>query len=128
MRIRQGNRYWPFTHRHTQDEHLFSSFSSPFFFSLSLSLWFASQVERLGDDGVWATAYTDGDFCTKFIYQRVGLRDRHEATATVQWAVPSDAAPGTYRLTYAGDSTGRFGGGTTAFTGTSGAFAVTAPE
>ena len=87
-----------------------------------------TKVKRLGEDGDWALAYADGDFCTKFSYRRVGkVVHRHEAHVAVEWAVPADAVPGTYKLEYYGDATSRFTGKTTPFKGSSGTFEVVAP-
>ncbi len=60
------------------------------------------SVERLDGDGSWARTADDGDWSTTFRWARSG-----DATsvATVTWNIPEGAEPGTYRISYHGDST-----------------------
>ncbi|MBO0842564.1 MAG: neutral/alkaline ceramidase [Nocardioides sp.] len=82
-------------------------------------------VERKTASG-WTKVADDGDFSTTITWAQekvVGLK------ATITWAVPTDAAAGTYRIRYYGDAHGTLVGlsgvgGLTPFTGTSPTFTV----
>jgi neutral ceramidase len=56
-------------------------------------------VERLSGTE-WPTVHTDEPFCTFFRWARSGLA---RSVITVEWMIPEEAAPGTYRLRYFGD-------------------------
>ncbi|MFE9535314.1 neutral/alkaline non-lysosomal ceramidase N-terminal domain-containing protein [Streptomyces sp. NPDC006691] len=59
-------------------------------------------VERLDGDGSWARTADDGDWSTVFRWARSGGAT---SVATVTWNIPEGAEPGTYRISYHGDST-----------------------
>jgi neutral ceramidase len=52
--------------------------------------------------GGWEVVYTDDDWETKFSWRRPSAWATH-SFATVAWAVPRGAAPGTYRIRHFGD-------------------------
>ncbi|MFE3682716.1 neutral/alkaline non-lysosomal ceramidase N-terminal domain-containing protein [Streptomyces sp. NPDC059095] len=58
-------------------------------------------VERLCGDGSWARTADDGDWSTVFRWARSGGAT---SVATVTWNIPEGAEPGTYRISYHGDS------------------------
>ncbi|GAA0794250.1 neutral/alkaline ceramidase [Spirilliplanes yamanashiensis] len=70
--------------------------------------------------GAWRTVATDDDWSTKYRWARNGLA---ASTATIEWAVPADAAPGTYRIVHHGDAKSLLGR-VAPLTGTSRTFTV----
>lgn len=77
------------------------------------------EVQRL-ENGRWVTVTGDNDPATKFIWKRYLAS---QSRVTVEWQIPSNAQPGTYRIVYYGDSkqaTGKI----TPFTGTTREFIV----
>ena len=58
------------------------------------------RVERLSGSE-WPTVYTDEHFCTVFRWARSGLA---RSAITIEWRIPEDEVPGTYRIRYFGDS------------------------
>jgi neutral ceramidase len=54
----------------------------------------------------WQRVADDGDWSTKFRWQRSG---RTGSTVTIEWAIPADTAAGQYRLAYFGDVRGADG-------------------
>lgn len=62
-----------------------------------------SAVQRQGTDGTWATVADDGDWETRFIWERESTIS-DVSYATVQWDIPLDTPPGTYRLVHTGDA------------------------
>ena len=56
-------------------------------------------VERLQADGSWTVVATDGDWETRFRWQRVGL---DQSLCTCEWDVTAQAAPGQYRFRHQG--------------------------
>ncbi|HZC73342.1 MAG TPA: neutral/alkaline non-lysosomal ceramidase N-terminal domain-containing protein [Jatrophihabitans sp.] len=69
----------------------------------------------------WRRVADDGDWATKFHWRRVR---RAGSRVTVTWDVPTDAAPGRYRLAYRGDVLDR-AGALRPFTATTAPFEVT---
>ncbi|WP_308377876.1 neutral/alkaline non-lysosomal ceramidase N-terminal domain-containing protein [Streptomyces sp. ISL-98] len=74
-------------------------------------------VERMGSGGVWTVVADDGDWSTTFRWARAGTgAGASSSTVTITWAVPPDAAAGTYRVRYFGDTAaGPFTGTTAPF-------------
>ncbi len=70
--------------------------------------------------GTWRRIADDGDWATRFGWRRVG---RSGSRVTVTWDVPTDAAPGRYRLTYSGDAL-EAGGAVRTFTASTAPFTV----
>ncbi|GAB2698612.1 neutral/alkaline ceramidase [Thalassiella azotivora] len=64
-----------------------------------------AAVEQLVD-GRWVRVADDGDWSTRFTWSRWGLA---ASRVTVEWDVPADAAPGSYRVVYTGDARGLLG-------------------
>ena len=87
-------------------------------------------VERKAEQGRgWDVAYTDGDWCTRFIWrfadhQLIEAVEKH-SLATVEFTVPDDVAKGTYRLCHQGAALRREPVGVVEqFSGCSAAFVV----
>ncbi len=80
-------------------------------------------VERRDGDG-WATVARDWDWETRLLWRRSRCVPFLECSEiTVEWDIPADAAPGTYRLRHNGSSKDA-AGVLTPYTGTSREFAV----
>lgn len=77
------------------------------------------RVQRL-QDGRWVNVSGDNDPSTKFIWKRYLAA---QSRVTIEWQVPADAVPGTYRLVYFGDSK-QLSGKITPFTGITAEFRV----
>lgn len=58
------------------------------------------EVQKL-DHGNWSTVADDGDYETKFIWER---KQKSRSLVTVQWAIPITQAPGNYRVLHRGVS------------------------
>jgi neutral ceramidase len=71
--------------------------------------------------GAWLRIADDGDWSTKLRWKKDGKAGSH---VTVTWDIPADAAAGSYRIAYHGDSRDEHGI-LTPFTGVTNAFAVT---
>ncbi|UMG94951.1 neutral/alkaline non-lysosomal ceramidase C-terminal domain-containing protein [Nocardioides sp. TF02-7] len=71
-------------------------------------------------DGRWRRVADDGDWSTRLRWARL----RGGSAITITWAVPRQAAPGTYRVRYRGDARAA-GGALTPVRGTSPVFRVT---
>lgn len=78
-------------------------------------------VQRLLN-GAWVNVANDGDWSTKYRWVRVFGA---ESAADISWAIPDNAAPGTYRIVHQGDAKS-LTGAIKPFTGLSGVFEVTA--
>ncbi|XVX19920.1 neutral/alkaline ceramidase [Actinomycetota bacterium] len=78
------------------------------------------EVQRL-EAGQWRRIADDNDWETRYRWAREGVAN---STATVEWDIPSDAAPGTYRLVHHGDWKSGWTGKITPLTGVSRAFTV----
>ncbi|MFD7658985.1 neutral/alkaline ceramidase [Actinosynnema sp. NPDC059797] len=78
------------------------------------------EVQRLVD-GRWTRHADDGDWSTRYRWQREGVAN---STATVTWAIPADTPAGTYRIVHHGDWKSGWTGAITPFTGVSRAFTV----
>lgn len=63
------------------------------------------SVERKVD-GQWTRVHDDGDWSTKFRWQRDGLA---ASKVRITWDIPADADPGRYRIRYFGDARGLLG-------------------
>ncbi|MGM1060661.1 neutral/alkaline ceramidase, partial [Saccharothrix sp. Mg75] len=72
------------------------------------------EVQRLVD-GRWTRHADDGDWSTRYRWQREGVAN---STATVTWAIPADTPAGTYRILHHGDWKSGWTGAVTGFTGT----------
>jgi neutral ceramidase len=57
-------------------------------------------------DGQWTRVHDDGDWSTKFRWQRDGLA---ASKVRITWDIPADADPGLYRIRYFGDARGLLG-------------------
>ncbi|QUH03330.1 neutral/alkaline ceramidase [Saccharopolyspora erythraea] len=77
------------------------------------------EVQR-HEDGRWRTVADDGDWSTRFHWERDGIA---ASKVTVTWDVPGDAAPGGYRVRYHGHAR-HLTGAVSAFTGTTPTFTV----
>jgi len=77
-------------------------------------------VERLVGTQ-WQTVFNDGDWCTRYRWSRDGF---FGSFATIQWFIPRETAPGTYRITHWGDSKS-ITGTITPFSGSTNSFQVT---
>ncbi|MDQ1645901.1 MAG: neutral ceramidase [Cryptosporangiaceae bacterium] len=71
-------------------------------------------------NGQWVSVADDGDWSTIYRWARSSVAD---SIATITWAIPADASPGTYRIVHYGDSKNLLGT-ITPFTGTSRTFTV----
>lgn len=78
------------------------------------------QVQRF-DGSTWRKVADDGDWSTRFRWQRDGIA---ASRIIITWDIPADAA-GSYRIRYHGDARHLLGG-LTRFTGTSATFTVRA--
>ncbi|XP_031397064.1 neutral ceramidase 2-like isoform X2 [Punica granatum] len=65
-------------------------------------------VEHLQDGKTWVPAFDDDDFCLRFIWSRPGKLSP-QSHATLEWRVPSSAAPGVYRMRHFGAAKALFG-------------------
>ncbi|MFI9813328.1 neutral/alkaline ceramidase [Saccharothrix variisporea] len=79
------------------------------------------EVQRLVD-GTWTRVADDGDWSTRYRWQRHGIAN---SEATITWTIPADTPPGTYRLVHHGDWKSGWTGAITPFTGTTRPFTVT---
>jgi neutral ceramidase len=77
------------------------------------------RVEHL-DDGTWRTVQDDGDWATRFIWQR---RPGGCSEVTVRWDIPGTVTAGSYRIAYTGDAMDGTGS-LRSFTGSSRIFEV----
>lgn len=73
------------------------------------------------DEGGWTTVADDGDWSTRYHWQRRGIS---ASEVTVTWDIPRDHPGGTFRVLHHGDARDALGR-VTPFTGTSGPFTVT---
>ncbi|ROP35480.1 neutral/alkaline ceramidase [Saccharothrix texasensis] len=78
------------------------------------------EVQRLVD-GAWTRHADDGDWSTRYRWQRDGVAN---SNATVTWTIPADTPPGTYRIVHHGDWKSGWTGAITPFTGTTRTFTV----
>jgi len=65
--------------------------------------------------------FNDGDWCTRYRWRRDGIAG---SIATIQWFIPPETVPGTYRITHYGDSKA-ITGTITPFIGSTNPFTVT---
>ncbi|MEV8442038.1 neutral/alkaline ceramidase [Actinosynnema sp. NPDC051121] len=78
------------------------------------------EVQRLVD-GAWTRHADDGDWSTRYRWQRDGVAD---SSATITWTIPADTPAGTYRIVHHGDWKSGWTGAITPFTGVTRAFTV----
>src|SRR5690606_1796427 len=78
------------------------------------------EVQRKADDG-WETVATDDSWSTRFTWQAHGETEG-ASQAALRWAIPEDAAAGSYRLIHRGQA--NTGEGSRAFEGTTRLFSV----
>lgn len=78
------------------------------------------EVQRLLADGIWARHADDGDFETVFKWHRRGIA---ASEVSVEWHIPADALPGTYRLVHFGHAKS-LNGAIKPYQGASGVFEV----
>ncbi len=69
----------------------------------------------------WVTVADDGDWSTMYRWARSGIAN---STAKITWAIPSNAAPGNYRIVHYGDYKNGWTGKISPISGTSRTFAV----
>ena len=72
-------------------------------------------------DGAWTRHADDGDWSTRYRWQREGVAN---SNATVTWTIPADTPTGTYRIVHHGDWKSGWTGAITPFTGTTRTFTV----
>lgn len=63
------------------------------------------EVQR-ADGGDWVRLADDGDWATTFRWRRDG---RTGSVATIEWSIPTDTAPGSYRVVHHGTARGADG-------------------
>ncbi|MFE5481129.1 neutral/alkaline ceramidase [Streptomyces sp. NPDC056527] len=80
------------------------------------------EVQQL-KDGSWIRHLDDGDWQTKYRWQRTSTLTG-ESTATITWDITPGTPPGTYRIAHYGDAKNGLTGAITAFTGVSRPFTV----
>jgi neutral ceramidase len=80
------------------------------------------EVQQL-IDGSWTRHLDDGDWQTKYRWQRTDTLTG-ESTATITWDIAPGTAPGTYRIAHHGDAKNGVTGAITPFTGVSRPFTV----
>jgi neutral ceramidase len=72
-------------------------------------------------NGAWVTVARDWDPETRYIWQRNGIAN---SLITVEWDIPADAQPGTYRLVHSGHWKSGWTGAISPYTGQSRSFTV----
>ena len=80
------------------------------------------EVQR-DEGGSWSVVAHDWDPETRFRWRRVGGPLSPRSEVDLEWEVPADAVPGTYRIVYFGDAKS-LGGVISPITGTSPSFTV----
>lgn len=80
------------------------------------------QVQR-DEGGAWTVVARDWDPETRFRWRRVGGALSPRSEVDLEWRLPADTAPGTYRIVYSGDARS-LGGVITPISGTSPSFTV----
>ncbi|ONI86811.1 alkaline ceramidase [Saccharothrix sp. ALI-22-I] len=78
------------------------------------------EVQRLVD-GQWTRHADDGDWSTRYRWQREGVAN---SNATITWTIPAGTPAGTYRIVHHGDWKSGWTGAITPFTGTTRTFTV----
>jgi len=56
----------------------------------------------LVDGGTWQVVAVDGHWETKFYWERILNWELEESYATIEWEIPPNATPGTYRIRHFG--------------------------
>lgn len=72
-------------------------------------------------NGAWTTVARDNAPCTRYHWARQGVAN---SKVTVEWDIPDDADPGTYRIVHSGDWKSGWTGRITPYTGVSREFTV----
>ncbi|MER5959401.1 neutral/alkaline ceramidase [Streptomyces sp. NPDC001893] len=80
------------------------------------------EIQR-SQGGSWARYLDDGDWQTKFHWQRTNVVTG-ESAATITWDIVPGTPPGTYRIVHHGDAKNGLTGAISAFTGISRPFSV----
>jgi neutral ceramidase len=78
------------------------------------------EVQRLVD-GAWSRHADDGDWSTRYRWQREGVAN---SNATITWTIPADTPAGTYRIVHHGNWKSGWTGAITPFTGVTRTFTV----
>jgi neutral ceramidase len=78
------------------------------------------QVQRYVN-GAWTTVARDWDPETRYVWKRDGIAN---SKITIEWDIPSNAQPGTYRLVHSGHWKSGWTGAISAYTGRSRSFTV----
>jgi len=60
------------------------------------------SVERLVSDNTWNIVAVDGHWETKFYWTRILNWELEESYATIEWEIPANTIPGTYRIRHFG--------------------------
>lgn len=81
-----------------------------------------ASVEFLDATGKWVPMHDDDDLCLRFKWSRPASKSPY-SYATIQWEIPHEATPGTYRIRHFGAAKHMFGS-IQHFTGTSSALVV----
>jgi len=81
-------------------------------------------IERETPAGAWEVVYTDADWCTRFLWERVGGPVSAHSQATVRWDIEESTLPGSYRIKIFASSKQLFTGKLTPFEGVSSTFQV----
>jgi neutral ceramidase len=83
------------------------------------------RVQRQGPGGAWVDVADDGDWETRYRWRRESCVPTLACShVTVEWDIPPDAAPGTYRLVHEGDWRSGWDGRVRPYTGHSRPFTV----
>jgi len=78
------------------------------------------KVDRLVGS-TWVTVYNDWDFETTYTWRREGIA---YSQCDVEWRIPADAAPGTYRIRQFGNWKSGWTGAISPYSGTTRSFTV----
>ncbi|AEI63074.1 neutral/alkaline ceramidase [Corallococcus macrosporus] len=83
------------------------------------------KVQRREPDGAWTDVATDADPATRYQWRRENCVPTLACShITVTWDIPTDAAPGTYRLVHDGNWKSGWDGNVRPYTGASRTFTV----
>ncbi|NMO16035.1 neutral/alkaline ceramidase [Pyxidicoccus fallax] len=83
------------------------------------------RVQRQGPGGTWLDVAWDGDWETRYRWRRVNCVPTLACShVTVEWDIPQDAVPGTYRVVHEGDWKSGWDGRVRPYSGHSRSFTV----
>ena len=83
------------------------------------------RVQRLGPDGAWVDVADDSDWETRYRWRRENCVPTLACShVTVEWDIPPDAPPGTYRLVHEGNWKSGWDGRVRPYSGASRPFTV----